>query len=209
MRAETPAEHLADAAVHAVGLGAVLAGIPLLLALPSALPLGTLLALLPYLLGLLASFACSAAYNLARDRPGKALLRRLDHAAIFLLIGGTYTPVARLAIGGTWGAVLLAVVWSGALAGAAIKLLAPGRYERALIAAYLSLGWVGLMAMPVLLEALPPLQLGLLGGGGLLYSLGVLVHVSPWLPYGTAAWHALVVVAAACHYAVILQLATC
>jgi hemolysin III len=95
----------------------------------------------------------------------------------------------------------------GAVAGAALKLVAPGRFERASIAAYLLLGWAGLAALDPLLAALPPRDLALLAGGGLLYSLGVAVHLSTGVPDHNALWHALVLAAAACHYAVVLCLA--
>ena len=84
---------------------------------------------------------------------------------------------------------MLVVVWAGAAGGAALKLVAPGRFERASIAAYLLLGWVGLAALDPLLAALPPRDLSLLAGGGLLYSLGVAVHsrraCPTTMPFGT------------------------
>jgi hemolysin III len=204
-------ERIADAAVHGAGLALGLAGCLGLAAaaLPSADP-RRMAALALYAAGLLAMLGCSALYNLASEgegAPRKALLRRLDHAAIFLMIAGTYTPVALLGIGGAWGWGLLAVVWAGALGGAALKLLAPGRFERAAIAAYLLLGWAGLAALDPLLAALPPRDLGLLVAGGVLYSLGVAVHLATRLPFHNALWHAFVLAAAACHYAVVLRLA--
>ncbi|MBP0444742.1 hemolysin III family protein [Roseomonas sp. SSH11] len=202
----THAEYAADAAIHGIGLAAVLAGcVSLALVTPWALWPGAAIGL--YALGLVATFTCSAAYNLAPAGRGKALLRRFDHAAIFLMIAGTYTPVSLLAIGGTWGAVLLAIVWGGALPGAAVKLLAPGRYERASIAAYLLLGWVGVAALAPLIQSMEAWQLGMLILGGALYSLGVFFHLSPGLPYNTAIWHGFVVTAAACHFAVVFPLA--
>jgi hemolysin III len=91
--------------------------------------------------------------------------------------------------------------------GVALKLLAPARFERASIAAYLLLGWAGIAALNRLLAALPLWDLLLLVAGGVLYSLGVIVHLATWLRYHNALWHALVVVAAGCHYAVVLRLA--
>ena len=202
-------ERAADAVVHAVGFTAALAACAALAAAPP-LPPGARLAVALglYGVGLLAMLGCSALYNLAATGSRKALLRRLDHAAIFMMIAGTYTPVALLAVGGASGWALLAVVWTGAAGGVALKLLAPRRFERVSIAAYLLLGWAGLAALDPLLAALPPRDLALLAGGGLLYSLGVAVHLSTGLPYHNALWHALVLAAATCHYAVVLHLAT-
>ena len=200
-------ERVADAAVHVLGLAAALAGCALLAAAaPRPAGVRAAAALGLYAAGLVAMLTCSALYNLAGDGPRKAVLRRLDHAAIFVMIAGTYTPVALLAIGGASGLRLLAVVWAGAAGGAALELLAPARFARISIAAYLLLGWTGL-ALDPLLAALPPRDLALLAGGGLVYSLGVAVHLSTRLPYHNALWHAFVLVAAACHYAVVLRLA--
>jgi hemolysin III len=149
---------------------------------------------------------CSGLYNQAAEGPRKARLRRLDHAAIFVMIAGTYTPVTLLAINDAWGDALLAVVWGGALAGAALKLFAPARFERLAVPAYLALGWVGVAAAPRLFTTLPGWGMALLLGGGLVYSLGVLAHLATQRRYHMAVWHGCVVTAAACHYVVVLDL---
>jgi len=201
-------ERVADAVVHTAGLSAALVACAALFATASRpTDIRLVVALGLYAAGLVAMLSCSALYNMAAEGPARALLRRFDHAAIFVMIAGTYTPVALLGIGGIWGWGLLAVVWTGAAGGAALKLLAPARFERASIAAYLLLGWAGLAALDPLLAALLPQDLALLVVGGLLYSLGVIVHLSTRLPYHNALWHALVLAAAACHYVVILRLA--
>ena len=202
------AERGADAAVHAAALLAVPAGC-MLLALRTPFPSDPRLAVALglYMAGLVATFACSAAYNLAPAGPRRAWLRRADHAAIFIMIAGTYTPISVLAIGGPLATALLAFVWTGALLGAAMKLLAPGRFERGSIAAYLVLGWVGVVALVPLSRSLSAGQLGLLAAGGLLYSLGVLVHLASHLRFNVAIWHGFVLAAAACHYGLVLSLA--
>jgi hemolysin III len=202
------AEYAADAAVHAVGLLAGgLACLGLVLALPDEAGRRSAAAFGLYAAGLLAMLGCSALYNLARPGQWRRILQRFDHAAIFLMIAGTYTPVALLAIGGGWGWALFATVWAGALCGALLKLLAPARIERAAILLYLLLGWVGLLAIGPLLQSLPVADLLLLLLGGMLYSLGVRVHLATTLRFHTAIWHGLVLAAAACHYAVVLHLA--
>lgn len=202
-------ERAADAVVHAAGSALGLAGcLALAAAAAPHADARRVAALAPYAAGLLSMLACSALYNLAPDgAPHKASLRRLDHAAIFAMIAGTYTPVALLAIGGVWGWGLLAGVWTGAGAGAALKLLGPGRLERLSVAAYLLLGWSGVVALRPLLDALAEPDLALLAAGGLLYSLGVVVHLWERLPYHDAIWHAFVLAAAGCHYAVVFRLA--
>jgi hemolysin III len=112
--------------------------------------------------------ACSALYNLtdATTAPArKRLLRRLDHAAIFLMIAGTYTPFALVAIGGAWGAGLLAFAWAVAIAGIAAELLGVRRSARLSVAAYLLLGWSILPALGPLAAAVSPAGVALLAAG--------------------------------------------
>src|SRR5918997_1573897 len=121
----SPAERRADALVHALGLALGTAGCVALavVALPRADDPLLVAALGLYAAGLLAMLACSALYNLAGEAAParKRLFRRLDHAAIFLMIAGTYTPFALVAIGGAWGAGLLGFVWAVAAAGVAAQ----------------------------------------------------------------------------------------
>lgn len=122
----TRGELLADGTIHVLGTSAALAACVALLALAVRFDnLLTGLALGPYLTGLVAMFGFSALYNLATEGRWKSRLRRLDHASIFVMIAGTYTPVVVLAIPGTLGWSLLTVVWAGAVAVAAVKLVAP------------------------------------------------------------------------------------
>lgn len=199
-------EHQADAAVHAVGicLGVAGAGFMLWAAIDS--PNGGQVApVAVYVFGLLAMLGCSAAYNVWRSYRSRDWLRRLDHAAIFVMIAGTYTPLV-LRLPGAWPIVLAAGVWSAAAAGIVVKLWQPRRVEAISIALYLALGWCGLIAIEPLLLSFPSSTLTLLLVGGLIYSAGVALHVSRNLPYGRALWHASVLLAAAVHYAALLSI---
>ncbi|PJI39471.1 hemolysin III family protein [Ferrovibrio sp.] len=201
----TRAELLADAVVHLLGLGFGLAACITLIvfvALHPDLPRGLSLGI--YGFGLLAMLACSALYNLTRQAKLKAVFRRFDHAAIFVMIAGTYTPFSLIVIGGAWGAALLGFVWSVALVGVFLKLRYPLRFEKLSVAAYLLLGWVILAALEPLLSSMSLAALNLLVTGGGLYSLGVVFHLWERLPYQNAIWHVFVLAAAACHYAAIL-----
>jgi hemolysin III len=172
--------------------------------LPVGARAGSVAALGFYGLALVAMLGCALLYNTTRRARARAILRRFDHAAIFVMIAGTYTPFALIAIGGAWGWALIGVVWTGALAGVVLKLGWPHRFERASIAAYLLLGWAVLGAVPPLLERLPAEALLLLLAGGLLYSLGVIFHVVRRMPFQNEAWHACVVAAASCHFAAVV-----
>jgi len=200
------AERIADSVVHVLGLTFGLAAC-VSLAIAAWPSNDTLLhlALALYGLGLLAMLGCSALYNLSGHGRWKLIFRRLDHAAIFVMIAGTYTPFMVVVLGGAWGFGLLAFVWSVALAGVALKLFWPQRLDRLSVAAYLLLGWSIVVAAGPLLGAISVPGLVLLIAGGALYSLGVVFHLWQRLPYQNAIWHAFVLAAAACHFSAVLS----
>jgi hemolysin III len=203
----TRGEQLADGGIHLIGMSAALIACTALVVVGHQ-SRSTLVSVVVglYGIGLLAMLGSSALYHLVKEGRWKLRLRRIDHAAIFVMIAGTYTPVVVLAIPGTWGWSLLSVVWAGAVAGAAVKFLAPGRFERLSVIAYLVLGWAGLAAIGPLLDALRTSDMVLLASGGLLYSFGVLMHLSTRLRYHNALWHIFVLVAAGCHFVAVYRL---
>ena len=136
----------------------------------------------------------------------KEVLRRLDHAAIFLMIAGTYTPFILIKMQTPWGFGLLAVVWTMAAIGIAIKLFAPRFLDGFSTALYLVQGWAVLAAWEPLMSALPGVALTLLMIGGVLYTVGVVFHLWERLPYQNAIWHGIVLSAASCHYAAVIFL---
>jgi hemolysin III len=205
----TRAERIADAAVHVTGVPLAAAGaVWLMSASAGRLTDAAKLSLLAYLLALVGTLLVSAAYNLVRAGRLKENLRRLDHAMIYAMIAGTYTPFAGhyLQRGGSglWlEMVSLAVVWAVALAGGILKLAFPRRLEMAGFALYLGLGWAMVLLGWPMWAALPLPSLALLGVGGVIYTLGAAVHLRETVPYHNAVWHALVLAAAGCHFAAI------
>ena len=202
---QQPDEVRADRWVHGLGITAGIVGVIALLATTiergdAWLVLGTGL----YGLGLLLMLSFSASYNLAAPSPRKENLRRFDRAAIFIMIAGTYTPFFLNRVGGSWGWGMLGFVWSVALAGAALALKAPRRQEKLQIAVYLLLGWSVLIAAHPLGETISETTLRLLLAGVVVYSIGVPVHLWRSLRYNNAIWHALVLIAAGCHYAAVM-----
>lgn len=199
-------ERLADGCVHVLGIAASLGAVTALMivAIPNLHTL-SIISLLIYGAGLTAVFGFSAAYHLVPRSGWKEAMRRLDHTAIFMMIAGTYTPFALIKIGGAWGFGLLAAVWTVALIGAAIKLVLPGRFERASIVLYLAQGWLVLIAIDPLVSAVSVSTLLLLGIGGGLYTVGIVFHLWRELPYNNAIWHCFVLFAAGCHFAAIFD----
>ncbi|MCH7809892.1 MAG: hemolysin III family protein [Chloroflexi bacterium] len=126
---------------------------------------------------LIALYTISGTYHTINwGRRAHAVLRRLDHAMIFVLIAGTYTPFCLLAASDAWGLSLLAIVWSIAGMGIALKLVWPGAPRWLGVGLYLATGWVGLVAATELADWFALVPLLLLAGGGLLYSAGGLIY---------------------------------
>jgi len=165
-----------------------------------------------YALGMTAMFGVSAAYHRRRWSPdGRRRMRRIDHGTIFLMIAGSYTPLCLLALRGTTGTAVLTAVWVGALTGFAFALT--GIAEKAVVGllCYFGMGWAMVLALPELSRQLSAGQIVLLVAGGLVYTAGGIVlgthwpNPSPvWFGYHEV-WHAMVVLACACHYVTILS----
>jgi hemolysin III len=155
-----------------------------------------------YCVGLLGMFAASAAYNLVPRHDLKEMLRRLDHAAIFVMIAGSYTPFAIVA-GGSAGRALLIAVWAIAAAGVAVKLRFPRRFDKLSVLLYLAQGWIVLLALDPMIAALPAHALWLLLAGGIIYTLGVAFHLMEWMRFHNVFWHIFVLGGAACQFVAI------
>ena len=204
MRTETQSELWADAIVHGIAVVAAVVGVAVLLRAAVAVGAGPVIAAAAvYGAGLLATMGVSAVYNTVRHPGWKEALRRYDHAAIFVMIAGSYTPFAVIGIGGAAGYGLLAAVWAVALVGVSLKLFMPRRFDRASLVLYLALGWIGLPAVGLAIAAMPLSVLVLILVGGLIYTAGVVFHVWEALPYHDAIWHAFVLAAAGCHFAAV------
>src|SRR5262245_3258427 len=198
-------EHAADGIVHAIGLLAALVGGGLLVAVAlvnRGVPMATAGAL--YAMCLMAMLAASAVYNLTRPNRYRRVLRRLDEAAIFLMIAGSYTPFTIKLLPPTFAIAVTAAIWVAALAGAAGKVLWPAVSDRAWSIVYLIFGWLAVLVIGPALPHLPPLAIGMLIVAGVTYSGGVLLYLNHALPFRRALWHACVIIGAAGHYAAVL-----
>ncbi len=200
-------ELVADGIVHAVGLVlAVIVGGALLWGAASETAPGEFPALLLYVTTLLTVLVVSLAFNLCPiTSPVKRTLARLDQAAIFLFIAGTYTPFLVL-LGATPGNIVLgSLIWGAALTGMALKIWIPHRFGRGALVLYLGIGWSGVLMLQGLMAQLPPLALWLLVAGGLAYSVGVIFHLWERLNFHNAVWHGFVVLGASLHLFAVLD----
>jgi hemolysin III len=158
-----------------------------------------LAALTAYGVGLLAMVGASALYAWARGSRHHSLYRHLDHAAIFLMIAGTYTPFTVTEVHGDR---LLSLIWAVALIGILLKFVAPRRVEPLSVPLYLIMGWA-VLSDPELLLSLPTPVVTLLVAGGVFYTVGITFHLAR-VPFQEAIWHCFVLVAAGCHYAAVV-----
>jgi hemolysin III len=199
-------ELAADRIIHLIGCLAGVVGSAILVGIAAGVAdRPTFLASLVYSVCLLTMLGCSAAYNLASNASRREFLRKLDHAAIFLMIAGTYTPFTTCRLNGVWAIGMTAAVWTGAVTGAVIKLIYPRGVERGSIVAYLALGWMIMVGVRPMLGSADARTAILIVVGGVLYSIGVGFHLWRALPFHNAIWHSFVLVAASCHYAAILH----
>jgi hemolysin III len=199
VRLYTSHEATADAVVHVLGvLFAINASLWLLWHVTGV---SVLVSVSVYCLGLLAMTGFSAAYNLMPShRPSKTVLRRLDHAAIFIMIAATYTPFAVNRLGAPSGTIILAVIWAAASFGVVMKLVAPRRFEMASVGLYLAMGWVVVSVIHPLSISLAHINFWLLVAGGVVYSTGVVFYLAERIPYHKAIWHGFVLAAAALQF---------
>ena len=166
-----------------------------------------------YAVSLAAVFGASAAYHRGVwSERARRWMKRLDHSMIFILIAGSYTPVAVLVLGGTWEAVLLSLAWTGAVVGVTLKMARPDGLHLVGAILYMGLGWLAVIALPQLLSQMTVAESILMVSGGLLYTAGAIVFATKRPDPAPSTfgyheiWHAFMVAAACCHYAMILLL---
>ena len=201
----TRSERVADGSMHAIGVtGAVLGAILLLVwATPVASP-WEITAVSVYAITLIGTFTASAFYHMTPWESIRPALRRIDHAAIYLKIAGTYTPLVVM-IGSGLAYVVLGIVWALAVIGMVLKLVfwsRPGQFGPAL---YLIMGWMSVVLVWSSWEALP---FGYILAGGLLYTVGVVFHAAKNMKFANAIWHGFVVAASACFFVAITVVTT-
>ena len=197
-------ERRADVWVHGVGLAAACSGAIVLVALSAREgTVGQTVAIAIYGIGLIAMLLCSTAYNLTVSPARQRVLRRFDHAAIFLLIACSYTPFTTQRLAGDWAFWMTTAVWITAAVGIAIKLFVPDVPKKWSLASYLACGWIALIAIKPMMASVPRNAMLLLGLGGIVYSLGVPIYAAKQLKFRRAIWHGHVIVAAAIHWAAV------
>ncbi len=201
----TVGEERANMLTHGLGVALSVAGLAVLVTLASVRGDAwrvTATAIFGATLVLL--YTSSTLYHGVRNEGTKRLLRKFDHAAIFLLIAGTYTPFLLVNLRGPWGWSLFGVIWALAVAGMVLKFWFAGRFRVASTLLYLGMGWLVLIALRPMLQAVPVSALWLLLAGGLSYTLGTVFYLWKRLPYHHAIWHLFVLGGSGCHFFAVL-----
>lgn len=196
-------ERVADATIHILGIAGALTGtIWLIVWSYGRITGGQTFALSVYGLTVTAAFLASAIYHFTPWENLRPAFRRADHAAIYLKIAGTYTPLV-VTIGGLSSYLVLVAVWALAMIGLLGKLFFWRNPNRNGIALYLSMGWLSVLLAGSLIAALPISALVLMASGGLLYTFGVVFHLWENLKFSNAIWHGFVLTASVCFFAAI------
>ncbi len=197
----SPAEEKTNIISHAIGL--LLSIIALVLLATRASLHGNLLHLVSvsiFGVSLIALYTSSTIYHSAKEPVLRARLRIIDHASIYVLIAGTYTPLSLIALGGTTGWVIFAASWAMAITGITLKVLFTGKYDIVSTAMYVFMGWLIIFAIKPLVDNLSSEGLFWLFAGGLAYTTGAIVYSIKKITFNHAIFHLFVLLGSLCHF---------
>jgi len=202
-------EEIFHAVTHGIGAGLSVAGLTLLVVL--AVLKGDITQVVSFSIyggSLVLLYLASTLYHAFQNPRVKKIFKIFDHAAIFLLIAGTYTPFLLVGLRGAWGTTLLVIIWGIAILGVSFKAIFIHRFEKLAVLGYILMGWLGVIATKEMIANIPLGGLAWLAAGGAAYSLGVIFYALKKIPYMHAIWHLFVLGGSICHFfAVLLYLA--
>ncbi len=201
----TLGEEIANSVTHGVGLLLSIASMPVLVMIAAGRHDALMVVgVSVFASTLIALYAASTLYHALPPSRAKQLFRVVDHAAIYLLIAGTYTPFTLGVLRGAWGWTLFGMVWTLAALGIVFKTLLGFRYPRASTALYVAMGWMVVIAIKPMFATIPASGILWLLAGGLFYTGGVLFYVWERQKFAHAAWHLSVLGGSACHFVAVL-----
>ncbi len=200
-------EDVMNAITH--GIGALFAYIGTLVLVSNAsrnqMDTSVVIALAVYGSSMTTMFLMSCLYHSIFHDTTRSIFKRLDHAAIYLMISGTYAPISVI-IGTKLAYMILTLVYLFSIAGIIIKVFYAGRFKKISTVIYILLGWMAIFEVNALLDTLNTLQLSLLILGGVIYTVGAIIYAISKFKYHHGVWHILVVLAAVCHFAMLFSL---
>jgi hemolysin III len=198
-------EELVNGLTH--GTGALLSAGGLIVLVALACLHGTTLQIVScsiYGTTLVLLYTASTLYHSVRSPRLKHIFKVIDHSCIYLLIAGTYTPFTLVTLQGNWGWTLFGLIWVLAAAGIVFQIFFVYRFKILATVAYVLMGWVAVVAVKPLLEALPAGGFAWILAGGLVYTAGALFYLWKSLPFNHAIWHLFVLGGSTCHYVAVL-----
>ena len=207
-RTQSPGEEIANSVSHGVGLLAAIAAAPVLV-FSAARHGGTarIAGASVFAATMVLLYLTSTLYHALPRNRAKRVFQVLDHAAIFLMIAGTYTPFTLGVLRGPWGWTLFVLVWGLALAGVVLTATGGARYPKLRTGLYLGMGWLILIAAKPLWLRVPPWGLFWLSAGGIAYTAGVAFYAAKRVRYTHFVWHLFVIAGTACHFIAVLRFA--
>ncbi len=207
-RAQSRGEEIANSVSHGVGLLAGLVG-ALVLMLSAVRHGGAarIAGASVFAVAMVLLYLTSTLYHALPGNRAKQVFRLLDHASIYVMIAGTYTPITLSVLGGTWGWTLFGIVWGLALGGIVLTMAGGVRFPKLRISLYLAMGWLIVVAVKPLWLRMPSEGLVWLSAGGLAYTVGVVFYAAKRVRYGHFVWHLFVVAGTACHFIAVLRFA--
>jgi hemolysin III len=199
-------EEIWHAVTHGVGFALSIVALVLLVSFAVMHGGGTLhvTAAAIYGTSLIAMYGSSTLYHALTHHEAKGLFQKFDHASIYLLIAGSYTPIALLTIGGTTGWVFFGLEWGIAVVGITLKFLYPGRFELLSLIAYLVMGWLVVLDFETFKTHIDPVGFWLIVAGGLAYSGGVVFYVKDSITHFHTIWHLFVMLGSTLQFFAIL-----
>lgn len=202
---DTLKEEIANSITHGVGTGlSVIGGIVLVALAATYGDIWRVVSLSIYAGSLVVLYLASTLYHSFQNPRIKHILRIVDHAAIYVLIAGSYTPFLLVSLRGAWGWTLLGIIWGLAVLGILFKTMFIHKFPKLSTLVYIGMGWLCIVAAQEMLTRIPMGGLIWLAAGGLLYTSGVIFYAWRKLPYHHAVWHVFVLAGSACHYLAIL-----
>lgn len=200
-------EEVANAVLHGVGLGLAVAALVVLVVFAVNYGGGKHVAAFSiYGVTLVLLYLASTLYHIFPRGKVKDIFRILDHSCVYLLIAGTYTPLALIGLQGALGWTIFGVVWGIALMGIVYKIFWIKKYIVLSTLLYIAMGWLILVAIKPLIGNVNTTSLVFLGAGGLAYTLGTIFYGLQRLKYNHAVWHLFVLGGSICHFFMVLYL---
>lgn len=200
-------EELIHSLTH--GVGAALSAVALVVLVVLAVTRGTtwhIVSFSIYGASMLSVYLASTLYHGVQKPKLRPILRKVDHACIYLLIAGTYTPFVLISLRSTLGLTLLTIVWAMAVFGIVYKIFFIDRFVVLTTLAYVVMGWMSVVAWREMVANIPSPGLWFLMAGGVLYTIGVVFYALTKIRYTHAVWHFFILAACACHFVAVLTL---